>query len=238
MNDEQRLAAAYWSLLRAYPAAYRRERGEEIVSVLLEDARPGQRWPTATQALDLIGGGLRRRLGLWRFVAPAGVRVAGGAALALAAGLSLFWLTGYEVHGEPMWEQAEPAFGPFESTSPVMYAAWLATVAALCLFGRYGRRLTLLSLSVTWGMNAIVGYFLWAGPAEDLRTALLLLGLVALAAPARPPAASGWQSGAGRSERRRSPGWAAGGQHTPQGAKLSCTRRRWAQGSPPSQRCW
>jgi hypothetical protein len=35
------------ALLLAYPAQYRRERGEEIVGTLLEAAPPGRRFPSA-----------------------------------------------------------------------------------------------------------------------------------------------------------------------------------------------
>ncbi len=48
-------------LLRAYPAAYRRERGEEIISTLLE-ATPAERtWPRPRDARALIVGGLKAR---------------------------------------------------------------------------------------------------------------------------------------------------------------------------------
>ncbi len=48
-------------LLRAYPAAYRRGRGEEIISTLLE-ATPAERtWPRPRDARALIVGGLKAR---------------------------------------------------------------------------------------------------------------------------------------------------------------------------------
>ena len=54
-------------LLRAYPARYRRERGEEILGTLLEDSPPGRRWPSPRDARALIMGGLRvRSQGQWR----------------------------------------------------------------------------------------------------------------------------------------------------------------------------
>ena len=49
-------------LLRAYPAAYRRERGEEIIGTLLEAATPANRtWPRPRDAHALIVGGLKAR---------------------------------------------------------------------------------------------------------------------------------------------------------------------------------
>jgi hypothetical protein len=51
---------ARW-LLRAYPAAYRAERGEEIIGTLLEAVPPGREWPPAREAVALVAAGLRAR---------------------------------------------------------------------------------------------------------------------------------------------------------------------------------
>lgn len=51
----------YRLLMRAFPRWYRRERGAELLTTLLDDAGPGQRRPTPAEALDLIRGGLRAR---------------------------------------------------------------------------------------------------------------------------------------------------------------------------------
>jgi hypothetical protein len=48
-------------LLRAYPAAYRRERGEEIIGMLLEATPADRTWPPARDARALIVGGLLAR---------------------------------------------------------------------------------------------------------------------------------------------------------------------------------
>jgi hypothetical protein len=48
-------------LLRAYPAGYRRERGEEILGTVLENVPPGRNWPAAREVGGLILGGLRAR---------------------------------------------------------------------------------------------------------------------------------------------------------------------------------
>ena len=48
-------------LLRAYPAAYRRARGEEIIGTLLEAAPPGRSWPRPRDVRTLAMGGLRAR---------------------------------------------------------------------------------------------------------------------------------------------------------------------------------
>jgi hypothetical protein len=48
-------------LLRAYPAGYRQERGEEIVSTLLEATPAGRSWPLARDLRSLAIGGLHAR---------------------------------------------------------------------------------------------------------------------------------------------------------------------------------
>jgi len=51
---------ARW-LLRAYPAAYRADRGEEIIGTLLEAVPPGRDWPPARETVALAAAGLRAR---------------------------------------------------------------------------------------------------------------------------------------------------------------------------------
>lgn len=73
-------------LLRAYPAWYRQQRGEEMLATLLEASPPGARWPRPRDARALITGGLCvRAWGNQRPSPAAGLRLAGllGAALAL-----------------------------------------------------------------------------------------------------------------------------------------------------------
>jgi len=48
-------------LLRAYPHAYRRDRGEEILGTLLEVTPAGRSWPRARDARSLAIAGLRER---------------------------------------------------------------------------------------------------------------------------------------------------------------------------------
>lgn len=53
-------------LLRAYPAAYRQERGEEIIGTLLEATPPGRSWPLARDVRALASSGLRARAAMNR----------------------------------------------------------------------------------------------------------------------------------------------------------------------------
>jgi hypothetical protein len=84
-----RLAWCYRLLLRAYPAWYRRERGEEMLGTLLEASPPGRRWPSLRDARALIMGGFRVRAGQnQRLTTAANLRLA----VLLGAALALLWL--------------------------------------------------------------------------------------------------------------------------------------------------
>ncbi len=80
-------------LLRAYPAAYRRERGEEIISTLLEATPADRTWPRPRDARALIVGGLKARAAQNRHLTTAAnLRVA------VMVGVSLFlsvWVAVY-----------------------------------------------------------------------------------------------------------------------------------------------
>ncbi|GIH07839.1 hypothetical protein Rhe02_59060 [Rhizocola hellebori] len=97
-------------LLLAYPPGYRAERGDEIVSTLLDEARPGQRYPTLRDAIDLLIHATRRRVGVTADF-DAGLAIAAPWALAIAAGISAF-----------VWWQVEPLI---PTVGPAVYAAWV-----------------------------------------------------------------------------------------------------------------
>ena len=56
-----RLRRRYERLLFTYPPAYRMAHGEEMLSTLLEAARPDQRFPALRESASLLLGGLRTR---------------------------------------------------------------------------------------------------------------------------------------------------------------------------------
>jgi hypothetical protein len=112
-------------LLYAYPASYRVQRGDEIVTTMLDAAPPG-RAPRLTDQLDVVASGLRQRLGTARVPGlHAGLVRAAPVALALAAGISAF-----------AWWRIEPVslgavmggaalFGRFRTLAPIAYSAWI-----------------------------------------------------------------------------------------------------------------
>jgi hypothetical protein len=107
-------------LLLAYPRAYRIERGEEILSTLIDAAGPGQRLPALADASDVLAAGLRQRLGIPSLAGfDAGLVAAAPIALTLAAGISAF-----------AWWRVEPV-SPGVSAAPALMGARQALAPAL-----------------------------------------------------------------------------------------------------------
>ena len=84
-------------LLRAYPATYRLERGEEIIGTLLEATAPERSWPLLRDIRGLIFGGLRAHSAQPRqFTTVGNLRIAVLASVAAGLGFSVsVWLAGY-----------------------------------------------------------------------------------------------------------------------------------------------
>jgi hypothetical protein len=62
MNDSTDLERRYRRLLAFYPKAFRREREQEILSVLMAGARAGQQWPRLAETTDLVRNAIPMRL--------------------------------------------------------------------------------------------------------------------------------------------------------------------------------
>ncbi len=62
MTGSGTLERRYRCLLALYPKKFRREREDEMVSVLLAGARDGQRWPRPGEAADLLRHAMPSRL--------------------------------------------------------------------------------------------------------------------------------------------------------------------------------
>lgn len=101
------LRRSYLRLMRAYPRWYRRERGAELLTTLLDDARPGQRRASRRDVVDLLLSGVRARFRPpRRFTAYAAAVVAAGY-LGLAGAAGAVQLTDYP--GPPTDAQAVAA---------------------------------------------------------------------------------------------------------------------------------
>lgn len=62
MNDSARLERGYQRLLTWYPQVFRDKHEEEVLTVLMASARPGQRRPGLAASVDLIRSALGMRL--------------------------------------------------------------------------------------------------------------------------------------------------------------------------------
>jgi len=62
MTDAADLERRYRRLLACYPAAFRPEPEQEILSVLMAGAEEGQRWPRLSEAADLLRSATFTRL--------------------------------------------------------------------------------------------------------------------------------------------------------------------------------
>ncbi|MEU8254957.1 hypothetical protein AB0C06_11915 [Micromonospora inaquosa] len=186
MNDLER---RYLRLLRAYPADYRRARGAEIVGTYLDLAAPDQRWPAPVDAADLVRGGLRQRLraaGVTDLIP--GVRLAALLAVVTATALAGVWGAA-ELHPPPVgW--GVPHVGPFVSLGVVTWAAWLLAAVVIAVApSRVARWAIALALVLTLALPPVAAALDAPRPPLYVLLPQLVLGLLGLALPDRPPAA-------------------------------------------------
>ena len=131
-------------LLRAYPAWYRRQRGDEMLGTLMEASPAGRRWPSRRDIQAMIMGGLRVRAGQHRrLTTPVNLRLAG----LLGVALALLWLIANNLGTAIMfWTHVYPVATPalgWPTTASLLalaavLAAWFApwpVVAAPALAG-------------------------------------------------------------------------------------------------------
>lgn len=181
------LARRYGRLLGAYPAAYRAERGDELVSTYLDTTGPTRRWPSPADVLDLVGGGLRQHLRARHALGLLpGARLAATLALPTAAGLAAVWLLWVELFS-PVGRHLEPAATAPLTAGIVTWVGWLvvAVVAALAP-GRVTRVAVGVALLLTVAVVPAVTLLSSARPPLSALLPQAALGAVALAWPARP----------------------------------------------------
>ncbi|GIJ63258.1 hypothetical protein Vau01_107740 [Virgisporangium aurantiacum] len=150
-----RLAARYRWLLRAYPAAYRAERGGEILDTYLDVAARRsygvfRGWPRPADVVDLVGAGVRARL---RARGSSGladaVPFASTFALCAAVALAAVWLSTVEPRAVPAGIELR-TLGPVQSLGAVAWVGWiLAGLSAVALPGWVTRRLVAGAVAVT-----------------------------------------------------------------------------------------
>jgi phage gp46-like protein len=183
-------------LLRAYPADYRRERGEEILTTLLEASPPGRSWPAPRDARALITGGLGVRA--WqnqRQSTAASLRLA----VLLGAALALLWIITDQLGGaiqvlvlastHPSPIQPGPDIGYLIASDVLalaaVVAAWFAprpavavlALAAAATRGHWGDR----SMAIQLAGLLILAAILVSGRQRLPRSWLWLAGAMAAA---------------------------------------------------------
>ena len=162
-KHDARLELAYRRLLLAYPADYRNDRGDELVSTLLASAPPGRRTPTIAEAFDLLYHGIRTRARITRrtLTGPAAADELVHAAvvsLTVAAAVAVAVIVGASFLGQPVFYRYP------ESSYPVPVRAGVGLVlatfpAALAFLSgnrpRFARRLAAL------GALGSIGFAAW-----------------------------------------------------------------------------
>jgi hypothetical protein len=195
-------------LLRAYPAAYRRERGDEIIGTLLETTPDGRSWPRLRDARALIVCGLQTRAAQSRqFTTAANLRVA------VMVGLALYVTVWAASFATRVIIQVAHGYG-FGAWSGWQLTAWSVLSAATVVLAWTAPRISVLTgaLAIVAGVAYYVALHISAivpasfqalylialvalglrGPRPSLRW-LWLLGVIAVASPwIAIVATSGW----------------------------------------------
>ncbi len=176
-------------LLRAYPAWYRRQRGEEMLGTLIEASPDGRRWPSLRDIRAMIMGGLRVRAGQHqRLSTLANLRLAG----LLGVALALLWLIGNNLGSAIMfWAHVYPAAAPASLTAQAaasllalaaVLAAWFAPWPAVAVPALAGAALWAYSGDLVMASQPagllILLVILTAGRERMPRSWLILAGLL------------------------------------------------------------
>jgi hypothetical protein len=195
------LERRYRLLLRAYPPAWRREREQEILGVLMAGAPAGRRRPTAGEAADLLLRGMQARLkrgaSTWRADWGQGARVAGVVLAVMLGAVAVRMLV-------PMLGLvlASPnASSAGERLTDVLYgsrlwwadaAAWsgwlLTAIVVACGWARLAGPLAVASAIAQLGVLGALGVVAATGSLDEVTANLgwAVAGAFAAAALARP----------------------------------------------------
>ncbi|MET8837577.1 hypothetical protein ABZV78_27190 [Micromonospora sp. NPDC004540] len=185
------LERRYRRLLAVHPWEHRRRYEEEMVAVLLADARPGQTRPGLRDTVDLVGAGLQARLrvGARGFTEPAWTDAA--AVTGLLAALMLLAAAAKDLADRLVPNpDVLPYFQPI-GADPVDWlrvAGWLAVaVAALTGLPRVAAGLAWAGVAA-WGVLVGPGVLDQPGYAASTlpQLALALVAAAALTVPAAP----------------------------------------------------
>lgn len=156
--------------LRAYPRAYRAERGDEIMATLVDSTETATWWSVGVDGLDLVVQGTRKRMRL-------GPDRYAGQVLLLAALPGFVVAAAYAVvqlvFGEVV-PSLVPHFGPFQTVGAAVYLTWILGALGALVTPRHQRPLAALCIAVTV-ISVPVGDAFFARP--TLRALVVLVGL-------------------------------------------------------------
>ncbi|MBT2449705.1 hypothetical protein J7F03_22005 [Streptomyces sp. ISL-43] len=171
------------ALLKLYPAAFRREFGDEIAEAYREATHDAGRAARVREALDVTGHALRMRLGLSSARRAGQLMAVLAPFAAVAVGASAVWWMGLMVPAAQSPAMPEQLAVPYALLAATHFVMVLG--AAIALSGRWA--------AGTWTVltgfmaTAVVDLFRLGGGLEVtafFRTPLLLFALVALLCPA------------------------------------------------------
>ena len=180
------LETHYKWLVRLYPTAYREQRGDEILSTLLESTDSERTWPSVGDTVDLVGHALRLRLGVGEHQ-PLGrlFVIVGPCQLVMASLMAVIAVVFGEWSPFSPWPWVPPGhLGPFFTAGPIAYFAWiLAGISLLLDRPRLTRRLVGLSIVLTAALVPIGHLFALGRPAMFYLLFLVALGIPYVAVP-------------------------------------------------------
>jgi hypothetical protein len=178
-NRMSRLERRRRLLLRAYPAAYRQDRGEEITGTLLEATKPGHAWPPLRDLRSLIAGGLRARAAQNRErTTAANLRVAALAGIAAYLAFTATGLVQNFVRYQVVLGWGSQ-FSPYSWPLAAGMILMLVTVALVWLSGRRG--IVLCGALPAAAAASYAGMWHAAAAATDITYLACLAAMVALA---------------------------------------------------------
>ncbi|MDQ1701761.1 MAG: hypothetical protein QOF57_1013 [Frankiaceae bacterium] len=153
------LERRYRRWMHVYPRDYRAERGDEIVGLLLDTSRAGQKRADLRDIANVISHGLEMRLAAGpALTRPETIAIAAPLASAVAAGLAVVALVFGELPlygADPGFRPNQFMFGPFASLGIYIYPlVILAGLARLGGLARESRRLSVAALAVVAGILA------------------------------------------------------------------------------------
>ena len=179
----------YAMLLRAYPHAYRDERGDELLGTLLDSSASQGIVRNIGDAIDLVLHGLQVRAGLTgdRYAGRV-LAMAAFPGFVMAATLAVVAFVFGEWVPTLTHQPIRLGFGPFMTMAPVLYLLWVLGALFVLARIRFQRPVAIICVLATVSFVPISDALRYGRPPMILLAVLISLGLPSVLAP--PPAYS------------------------------------------------